>query len=91
MLTLGSSVIMFIEYLMVLIVCGCKCRDFFLISNTFKQLFSWTKSLISKDIKLFLEATFSGVKYHYNDSFHAADSGMCKFCNIPGGFLMTDF
>ena len=80
MLTLGSSVIMFIEYLMVLIVCGCKCKDFFLISNTFSQLFSEPNSLISKDIKLFLEATFSGVKYRYNDSFHAADSGMCKFC-----------
>ena len=52
-LTFGSSEIMFIEYLMVLIVCGCKCRDFFLISNTSKQLFSLPKSLISKDIKFF--------------------------------------
>lgn len=68
---------MFIEYLMVLIVCGCKCKDFFIISNTFSQLFSEPNSLISKDIKLFLEARFSGVKYRYNDSFHAADSGMC--------------
>ena len=50
-LTFGSSVIMFIEYLMVLIVCGCKCREFFLISNTSRQLFSRAKSLISKDIK----------------------------------------
>ena len=57
-LTFGSSVIMFIEYLMVLIVCGCKCRDFFLISNTSRQLFSWPKSLISKDIKFFPEAPF---------------------------------
>ena len=80
MLTFGSSEIMFIEYLMVLIVCGCKCRDFFLISNTSRQLFSRAKSLISKDIKFFLEAPFSGVKYRYNDSFHHDDSGMCKFC-----------
>ena len=69
MLTFGSSVIMFIEYLMVLIVCGCKCREFFLISNTSRQLFSRAKSLISKDIKFFPEATFSRVKYRYNDSF----------------------
>ena len=79
-LTFCSSVIMFIEYLMVLIVCGCKCRDFFLISNTSRQLFSRAKSLISKDIKFFIEAPFSRVKYRYNDSFHHADSGMCKFC-----------
>ena len=50
-------------------VCGCKCRDFFLISNTSRQLFSWLKTLISKDIKFFLEAPFSRVKYRYNDSF----------------------
>ena len=59
-LTFGSSEIMFIEYLMVLIVCGCKCRDFFLISNTSKQLFSWPKSLISKDIKFFLRLSLWG-------------------------------
>ena len=63
MLTFGSSVIMFIEYLMVLIVCGCKCKDFFIISNTFSQLFSEPNSLISKDIKFFIEAPFSRVKY----------------------------
>lgn len=39
-------------------VCGCKCRDFFLISNTSRQLFSRAKSLISKDIKFFPEAPF---------------------------------
>ena len=68
MLTFGSSVIMFIEYLMVLIVCGCKCRDFFLISNTSRQLFSEPNSLISKDIKFFPEAPFLEVKYRYNDT-----------------------
>ena len=68
-LTFCSGVNMFIEYLMVLFVCGCKCREFFLISNTSRQLFSRAKSLISKDIKFFLEASFSGVKYRYNDSF----------------------
>ena len=35
-------------------VCGCKCRDFFLISNTSRQLFSRAKSLISKDIKSYM-------------------------------------
>ena len=39
-------------------VCGCKCREFFLISNTSRQLFSRAKSLISKDIKFFPEAPF---------------------------------
>ena len=68
-LTFGSSVIMFIEYLMVLIVCGCKCKDFFIISNTFRQLFFCRKWLISKDIKFFPEAPFPVVKYRYNDSF----------------------
>ena len=38
------------------LVCGCKCKDFFLISNTFSQLFSEPNSLISKDIKFFIEA-----------------------------------
>ena len=40
------------------LVYGCKCKDFFLISNTFRQLFFCRKSLISKDIKFFPEAPF---------------------------------
>ena len=63
MLTFGSSVIMFIEYLMVFLGLSCKCKGFFTISNTFSQLFSEPNSLISKDIKFFIEAPFSRVKY----------------------------
>ena len=76
---------------MVLIVCGCKCRDFFLISNTFKQLFSWTKSLISKDIKFFIEAPFSRVKYRYNDSFVMDESTILFISLCRGSSFLSMF
>ena len=73
MLTFGSSVIMFIEYLMVLIVCGCKCKDFFLIPNTFSQLLSGRRIVDFKLPVTFLQ--------------RGCDSNSQQICSVRGNFV----
>ena len=67
-------------------VCGCKCREFFLISNTSRQLFSRAKSLISKDIKSYMTGYFHFGNNHFNSA--VSDRRICK---TRFKFIRTNF
>ena len=68
------------------LVCGFKCKDFSLVSNTFSQLFSEPNSLISKDIKSYMTGYFHFGNNHFNSA--VSDRRICK---TRFKFIRTNF